>query len=102
MTEVQVTVSVLDGVYIYNAEREQVLFFASARDAVGHASESLRLPAQSSIATVRQNLELKNREIRDVLAKSRLSHNEELVSDEAQALLQPGDIVAVIPPVSGG
>lgn len=88
-----------------------MLYFASARTTLNKSNESLSLPSSSfPIAKLKTYLLEKydgNEELKKVLNKSALSLNEEIVYDEDDAaagevLLKEGDVVAIIPPVSGG
>lgn len=86
-----------------------VLYFASARDAVGVVSEPVDLPsAEPSLGDLTAVLLARHQqhdaELRAVLRQSAWSVNEAIVGrdEEAALVLRPGDVVAVIPPVSGG
>lgn len=74
-----------------------VLFFAGLRDAVGQSEITIEL----SNITVKQ---LKEKLLKDYdlpnLDQVMIAINEEYASDEA--IIKNGDVVAFIPPVSGG
>jgi molybdopterin converting factor subunit 1 len=78
-----------------------VLFFAGVRDAAGTAREELVLaPDVTRIAHLAALLERSYAGLAGRLAGVRYAINEEFV--EMDAPLGSGDVVAVIPPVSGG
>jgi sulfur-carrier protein len=75
----------------------KVLFFAHLRDTVG--SESIELEATGkSVAQLKQ--EIINQYDFQKLDTVMTAINEEFASDEE--VIQEGDIIAFIPPVSGG
>jgi len=82
-----------------------MLYFASARTAIDKSRESITLPADFRLADLPghilgmyENLA----ELKTVFDKSAWSVNEEIVYDLEGTKLQQNDVVAVIPPVSGG
>lgn len=84
-----------------------VLYFASARTAVDKHEERLELDAQQcTVADLNQVLLDRysgtSNGLAGVLKKSAWSLNEELVYDTRATALSDGDVVAVLPPVSGG
>ena len=86
-----------------------VLYFAAARDATGLLSESVELAAaEPRLADLSAALLLRHQqhdaELRTVLRRSAWSVNEAIVGrdEEASLVLRDRDVVAVIPPVSGG
>lgn len=83
-----------------------MLYFASARTAIDKSSESITLPYSpfptSKIKDYLKEQYKGNDELAKVLAKSAISVNEEIIYDDENVNLKNGDIVAVIPPVSGG
>ncbi|HEY3495039.1 MAG TPA: molybdopterin converting factor subunit 1 [Polyangiaceae bacterium] len=81
--------------------RIQILYFAAVRERVGRADEELELP--SHIATVRALsawLETERPALRGALDSVRFAVAEEFV--DLDHALREGDVVAVLPPVSGG
>lgn len=77
----------------------QVLYFAALREQVGRAEEQLTLPAgEVRVAELVRLLEAKHPQLR--LDAVRVALNEEFA--DASAPVAPGDVVALIPPVSGG
>jgi len=78
-----------------------VLFFAGVRDLVGNEREEIELPSHvRCIADVRGLLEARHAALKGALDAVRLAKNEEFV--DADAPVAEGDVVALIPPVSGG
>jgi len=75
-----------------------VLFFASARDAVGMSETVVDLSNGSSIDNLIASNELAP--LKPFLPSMRFAINEEFSPNDAA--LSDGDVVAVIPPVSGG
>ena len=78
----------------------KVLYFARAREVVGKQQEALSLP--SPLDTDQLGAELLKRypALSGLLTKGTLAVNEEYV-DGVEALKED-DVVAVIPPISGG
>ncbi len=79
-----------------------VLYFAALRDLAGTSEERLGLgdSASSTVASLLVAIEQRHEGLRGRLASVRVAVNEEFV--ESTSSLQPGDVVALIPPVSGG
>ena len=85
------------------------MYFASAREALSIPSETVLLPSQA-FALVKLGQLIRDlhkdriAELDEVLRRSAWSVNEEMIArdDEASVILHNGDVVAVIPPVSGG
>ena len=84
-----------------------VLYFAVLRDLAGTSEERIDLaqPASSvsvsvSVAELLATLEQKHEGLRGRLGAVRVAVNEEFV--EVGSPLHSGDVVALIPPVSGG
>jgi molybdopterin converting factor small subunit len=85
----------------------QMLYFASARTTLGKSNESLSIPSSppfpiSKLKAFLLETNGNNPELKTVLDKSALSVNEEIIYDDDEVVLKEGDVVAVIPPVSGG
>lgn len=77
----------------------QVLYFAALRDQVGCSQERVTLPSSDiQVAELVRLLEAKHPNLR--LDAVRVALNEEFA--DASAAVAPGDVVALIPPVSGG
>jgi len=81
--------------------RVSVLYFAALRDLAGRDSESLDLPQpQVSVSELLALLEHNHPALHSRLEGVRVAVNEEFVS--AAHAVEEGDVVALIPPVSGG
>ncbi|RKP06341.1 sulfur carrier protein this [Thamnocephalis sphaerospora] len=88
----------------------RVLYFASAREAAGTAEEAIALPSSEqdgkAAMTLQALLELvvaRHVSLQPLMITALVAVNMEYVEgDTAAVLLQPGDEVAIIPPVSGG
>ena len=80
--------------------RIQVLHFASAREAAGCASETLDLAEGTTVAGLRSLLWTRHPRLASAAATIRFAVGERF-APETQPL-EPGDVVALIPPVSGG
>ena len=79
----------------------KVLYFAAVRDKLGRAEEELELPeGTATIGDFGRHLERIHPELRGALASLRYAVNESFV--ELGHRLEPGDVIAVIPPVAGG
>jgi molybdopterin converting factor subunit 1 len=78
-----------------------VLYFAALRDLAGVGEESVELPADDcSVSAILAELERKHAGLRGRLSAVRVAVNEEFVPLGSQ--VRGGDVVALIPPVSGG
>ena len=79
----------------------KLLYFAAVREAVGKGEESLVLPVEvRTIGDLSRFLEEHRPELRGRLGSIRFAINESFVDPDAP--VGPGDVVALIPPVSGG
>jgi molybdopterin converting factor subunit 1 len=79
----------------------QLLYFAALRERMGKASELVALPAGvTDVRELAAFLEASRRPLRGVLASVRFAVGDEFVALDRR--LEPGDVVALIPPVSGG
>lgn len=79
----------------------QLLFFAALRDITGQAQLPVTLPAAvADIAALRTWVAQRYSALSERLPSVRFAVNEVFVADEH--LLCEGDLVALIPPVSGG
>lgn len=77
----------------------QVKLFAQARDLAGCAVATLAQPI-ATIAQLRQQLARDVPALADLLARSAIAVNGAYASDDT--VIEPGDEIALIPPVSGG
>jgi molybdopterin converting factor subunit 1 len=78
-----------------------VLYFAALRDLAHTPEEQVGLSrAPSSVAELLSELESRHGELKGRLQSVRVAVNEEFVALDAQ--LSGGEVVALIPPVSGG
>jgi len=83
------------------SRRITLLYFAAIRDAVGLADEGMELPPNVlTVADLSTFLEASRPVLAGRLATVRFAVNEVFTSGETR--LAPGDVVALIPPVSGG
>jgi molybdopterin synthase catalytic subunit len=81
--------------------RITVLFFAAVRERFGKEREDFELPLEiSDIRALSAWLERERPMLRGALAQCRFAVGEEF--RDASHRLETGDVVAVIPPVSGG
>lgn len=79
--------------------RLEVLLFAGARDAVGASRVALDLPVGATLGALAAALEAAHPGLAAV-AGVRFAVGERFA--DPSTTLHPGDVVAVIPPVSGG
>jgi molybdopterin converting factor subunit 1 len=78
-----------------------LLYFAALRDLAGTGEERLELPqGELSVGALCELLEVRKPALRGRLGAVRVAVNEEFA--EASATLRGGEVVALIPPVSGG
>jgi molybdopterin converting factor subunit 1 len=82
------------------AEPIRVLFFAGARERTGLEFITVDATEVASVHDVRRYLLKRFGNLATWLPKIAIAVNEEYADDAT--VLQPGDTVAVIPPVSGG
>jgi molybdopterin synthase sulfur carrier subunit len=81
--------------------RVRVLFFAALRDQVGQASVDLDLPPEvQTVSLLGDHLEHSIRGLSGSLESVRFAVNEQFA--DASQQIHDGDVVALIPPVSGG
>ncbi len=78
----------------------KVLYFSSIKDRLKKNSEDIDIPENTSVEEFLSLLKKKYPEIADILDNVMVAVNEEYVDKEH--LLKENDIVALIPPVSGG
>ncbi|GJJ69368.1 molybdopterin synthase sulfur carrier subunit [Entomortierella parvispora] len=79
-----------------------VLYFASAKDAAKAESEKLDWSSGIDAAALTRLLVQLHPELDQVLKTSMFAVNMEYMDQDQSWTVQPGDEVAVIPPVSGG
>jgi len=78
-----------------------VLYFAALRDLVGSPEERVELgPGDTFVSELLKDLEVRHAGLRGRLSSVRVAVNEEFA--ETSARLHGGEVVALIPPVSGG
>lgn len=77
----------------------ELLFFGSIQDVIGKRTEKVTLNSSSSIKEFRVFLEEKYPKLK-TLSQFSIAINMEYATDEQ--LIENGDMVALIPPVSGG
>lgn len=81
--------------------RVRVLYFAALRDLCGRGEELVELPEQGrTVADLAAQLEELHPALGGRLSGVRFAVNESFVRDED--IVTDGDVVALIPPVSGG
>jgi sulfur-carrier protein len=81
--------------------RVTLLFFAAARDAAGRSQDIVELPTEvANVAQLTAWLGRQYPPLEPYLACLRIAQNEQFV--DTAATLEPGDTLAVIPPVAGG
>jgi molybdopterin converting factor subunit 1 len=77
-----------------------VLYFAGAKDATGVRMESMELPKNTSVKELLSYLSMTHPKIRDMLNIIQISVNYMVV--DKGTILNEGDEVAILPPISGG
>ena len=77
-----------------------VRYFAAARERAGLDSETLSLPAGTTIRALRTLLAERHAPLARLLHVCKMGCNDEFADDDQ--LLQPGDDVLVLPPAAGG
>ena len=75
-------------------------FYAGARELAGVSRVDIAVPAESRVGILRNVLSQRFERLAPLLAKSAFAINEVRADDAT--VLQAGDTVAVLPPVSGG
>lgn len=78
----------------------KVLYFATAREAVGKQSETISVAKRVTVAEVLGHLVVAHPMLLPLKGSIRISVNQEIVEDGAA--LKDGDEVGVLPPVAGG
>jgi molybdopterin synthase catalytic subunit len=83
------------------ARRVTVLYFAAVRERLGRDREELDLPAEiADVGALSVWLESTHPPLKGTLRRCRFAVGEEF--RKANHVLETGDVIAVIPPVSGG
>lgn len=77
-----------------------ILYFAHARRVTGLAAETITVEAPLTVDQLWAELLTRHPGLSALRASSRLACNQQFA--RADTFIQPGDEVAVIPPVSGG
>jgi molybdopterin converting factor subunit 1 len=80
--------------------RVKVLYFAAARDLAGTSEEELELEGRADVDGVRASIGALHPALAPHLGVCRFARNERFA--EAGEVVLDGDVVAVLPPVSGG
>jgi molybdopterin converting factor subunit 1 len=80
--------------------RIDVLYFAGAREAAGRPSERVEVPDGTTVATLRGELSRRHPSLAAAWPTTRVAIGERFAAESAA--LAEGDVVALIPPVSGG
>lgn len=79
----------------------RVLYFAAVRELVARDEESLDLPADvTTIGAFYTHIAAVHPELAGRLAHVRIARNESFATSSES--IEPGDVLALIPPVSGG
>ncbi|OBI05151.1 molybdopterin synthase sulfur carrier subunit [Mycolicibacter heraklionensis] len=78
-----------------------VRYFAAARAAAGTESETVSVPAGGGVAALAHTLGARNERLAAVLSRCSYLRDGVAVRD-AEAALQPGETVDVLPPFAGG
>lgn len=78
----------------------QILFFARARELAGHETVEFPCGSSLSVRSLRGRLVETYPDLKPLMATAAIAVNEEYATDTT--MIQPGDTVAIIPPVSGG
>lgn len=80
--------------------RVRVRLFGPAREAVGGPETAVDLPEGATAGDVVDALEARHSALAHLLPRSRVAVNLEYV--DRSTVLEPGDEVAILPPVGGG
>jgi molybdopterin synthase catalytic subunit len=80
--------------------RIQVLHFAAAREAAGCATETVDLPEGSTVADAKAWLFARHPALVGAAPRLRFAVGERFAPESAS--LSAGDVLALLPPVSGG
>jgi len=77
-----------------------ILYFASAKEATAVRMEPIELPKNASVKELLSNLSMMHPKIRGMLNIIQVSVNYKVV--DKGTILNDGDEVAILPPISGG
>jgi len=80
--------------------RIKMIYFAQAREAAGTKSEEFSLDGQSSVRTALSKAFELHPTLKTLEEAIKVAVNEEITQEDA--MLKPGDRVALLPPVFGG
>ena len=80
--------------------RVQVLFFGVLKDIVGKPSETIELPEGSTVRDMLAHIESRTPRLKESCSSLALAVNRQYAEPDAK--LNPGDEIALLPPVSGG
>ncbi len=83
-----------------HAQTITIQAFASAADAIGARERTMDIPQSCSIAQVWARLMESHPDLRTLETTMAFAINDQLVA--SSAILEDGDILALLPPVSGG
>ncbi len=79
----------------------RVLYFAGVRDVVGCAEETIDLPAHvMTVGDFSRFVAERHAALRERMTTVRVARNERFAEDAER--VEDGDVLALIPPVSGG
>lgn len=80
-----------------------MLYFAKSAEITGIRSETISVPQEIKALQLWKEIETLHPGLADVRSQVILAVRQEYVElGEQQLLLQPGDEIAIIPPISGG
>ena len=79
-----------------------VLFFAAARELTGVNSTDLTITSETNLHTILQDIINVYNNLSEIREGVILSVNQEYLQSEENIVLNTGDEIAVIPPISGG
>ena len=83
-----------------NTVTVKILFFGAVRDAAGVSEASLEMPAPASVSTLKESVYRQYERVSHFAKSLMVAVNEEYAPDDTG--LKDQDIVAFLPPVSGG
>ncbi len=78
----------------------EVRYFAGARDAAGCNSEAIVVPAETTVAQLRELLPGDRQRLRNILPTCRVAIDDDFAFD--RDVIPAGAVVYILPPVSGG
>jgi len=79
-----------------------VLFFAKARELLGQSSRPCQVPGNCTYSQLVDHLKSTFPQLEILGDAFVLSLNEDYIEEEGQLVINQGDELAVIPPISGG